>query len=197
MSSATPKAEPIETVPAVRARCLDQAETFQHPLLEDPPAGGAPAVTRRAYATLEHQAAETCRTCPLLAQCLYEAVVRHDVAGYAAGTTARQRVKIRALLGISVEPENLDTLAGIVGGNRPVDHDEVIRLRAANPGESLERLAQRLGCSLSTVKRHLRRERGNAGTVGQPPRSMPPMEDVIGAARSVLHPQRGERSAAA
>ena len=79
MSSATPKAEPIETVPAVRARCLDRAETFQHPLLEEPPAGGAPAVTRRAYATLEHQAAETCRTCPLLAQCLYEAVVLGQV----------------------------------------------------------------------------------------------------------------------
>ena len=197
MSFATPQAEPIETVPTVRAGCLDQAETFQHPLLEEPPAGGAPAVTRRTYAALEHQAAATCRTCLLLAPCLYEAVVRHDVAGYAAGTTARQRVKIRALLGISVEPENLDTLAGVVGGNRPVDHDEVIRLRAANPGESLERLAQRLGCSLSTVKRHLRRERGTTGTVGKPQRSLPPMEDVVCAARTVLHAQRGERSAAA
>jgi hypothetical protein len=197
MSFATPQTQPIETLPALRARCLDRAETFQHPLLEEPPSGGAPAVTRRTYAALEQQAAETCCRCPLLAGCLYEAVVRHDVAGYAAGTTARQRVKIRALLGISVEPENLDTLAGIVGGNRPVDHDEVVRLRAANPGESLERLAQRLGCSLSTVKRHLRRERGNTGTVRRPERAQPSMEDVIGAARTALHPQRREGSAAA
>jgi AraC-like DNA-binding protein len=202
MSFATPQTKPtqtrpIETLPAVRARCLDRADTFQHPLLEEPPAGGAPAVIRRTYAALERQAAETCRACPLLAQCLYEAVVRHDVAGYAAGTTARQRVKIRALLGISVEPENLDTLAGIVGGNRPVDHDEVVRLRAANPDESLERLAQRLGCSLSTVKRHLRRERGATGPVRKQQRALPAMEDVICAARTVLHPQRGEGSAAA
>ena len=32
-------------------------------------------------------------------------------------------------------------------------------LRQANPHESLEVLAMRLGCSLSTVKRHMRRAR--------------------------------------
>ncbi len=196
MSFATLQAMPIQTVPTVRARCLDQAETFQHPLLEEPQRAGAPATVRRTQSALEQRAAEACRTCPLLAGCLYEAVVRHDVAGYVAGTTAAQRVKIRALLDVSVEPENLDTLAGIVGGNRPVDHDEVVRLRAANPGESLERLAQRLGCSLSTVKRHLRRERGDAGAARSPQRALPGMDDVIRAARSVLDPQRDERSAA-
>ena len=56
-------------------------------------------------------------------------------------------------------PEDFDSLAGVVGGQRTVDHDEVVRLRRAHPDESLERIARRLGCSLSTVKRHLRRER--------------------------------------
>jgi hypothetical protein len=50
-------------------------------------------------------------------------------------------------------------LAGVTGRHRQVDHDEVVRLRYAHPDESLETLAHRLGCSLSTVKRHLRRER--------------------------------------
>ena len=56
-------------------------------------------------------------------------------------------------------PEDFDTLAGVTGGHRQVDHDEVVRLRHAHPDESLETLAHRMGCSLSTVKRHLRRER--------------------------------------
>ncbi len=81
------------------------------------------------------------------------------MSGFVAGTTVRQRGEIRRRLGVVVEPEDLDTLAGVVGGARQVDHDEVLRLRRANPHETLEQVAQRLGCSLSTVKRHLRRER--------------------------------------
>ena len=83
----------------------------------------------------------------------------HDVAGYVGGTTPAQRARIRGRLRITVAPEDFDTLAGVTGGHRQVDHDEVVRLRHAHPDESLETLAHRLGCSLSTVKRHLRRER--------------------------------------
>ncbi|MGI3786069.1 MAG: hypothetical protein ACRYG2_35440 [Janthinobacterium lividum] len=81
------------------------------------------------------------------------------MAGFAGGTTARQRKEIRRRLGIVVGPEDLDTLAEVIGGTRQIDHDEVMRLRRANPDETLDQLAQRLGCSLSTTKRHLRRER--------------------------------------
>jgi hypothetical protein len=77
-----------------------------------------------------------------------------------------------------------------------VDHDEVVRLRAANPDESLERLAQRLGCSLSTVKRHLRQERGAVRT-RKPPRPMPSMRHVLAAARRVLDREHGRGSTAA
>jgi len=105
------------------------------------------------------QARAVCEACPLRTTCLYDAVVRHDVAGFVGGTTVRQRSEIRRRLGIVVEPEDLDTLAGVVGGARQIDHDEVLRLRRANPDETLEQLAARLGCSLSTIKRHLRRER--------------------------------------
>ncbi|HET9649613.1 MAG TPA: WhiB family transcriptional regulator [Microlunatus sp.] len=181
-----------------RPRCIDRPEVFQNPLLEEPPASSAPATVRRHGSALERQAAEACHGCPLLAGCLYDAVVRHDVAGYAGGTTARERQKIRVVLGISVQPENLDTLAGVPGGNRPVDHDEVVRLRAANPDESLERIAQRLGCSLSTVKRHLRRERGQR-TMSAPPASpVPPsLRAVVEATRIVLDETRSGISAAA
>jgi hypothetical protein len=95
----------------------------------------------------------------LIVDCLYRAVVEYDVAGYVAGTTPSQRAQIRHRLDVTVEPEDFDSLAGITRRNRQVNHSEVVRLRNANPNESLETLAQRLGCSLSTVKRHLRRER--------------------------------------
>ncbi len=196
-SESQPGPRPADAVHVRRARCLDHADVFRHPLLEEPPNGGAAAAVRRPYGVLERQAADTCRSCPLLAPCLYDAVVRHDVAGYAGGTTARERAKIRALLGVTVEPENLDTLAGVTGGNRPVDHDEVLRLRTGNPDESLERLAQRLGCSLSTVKRHLRRERRGMGTTPISPRAVPTIGAVLAATRTVLHLGRGERRVAA
>jgi hypothetical protein len=139
--------------------CASRPEVFQDPLVEDPPRGGLTRADRERQTRLVAQARATCETCPLLSTCLYDAVVRHDVAGFVGGTTVRQRNEIRRRLGIVVEAEDLDTLAGVIGGTRQIDHDEVLRLRRANPDETLEQLAQRLGCSLSTIKRHLRRER--------------------------------------
>ena len=139
--------------------CASVPEVFQHPFVEDPPRGGMTRADREQQARLLAQARATCGECPLRASCLYDAVARHDVAGFVGGTTVRQRNEIRRRLGVVVEAEDLDTLAGVVGGARQVDHDEVLRLRRANPDETLEQLAQRLGCSLSTIKRHLRRER--------------------------------------
>jgi hypothetical protein len=149
------------SVPTARRgpACVSNPEIFQHPLVEDPPRGGLTRADRDRQTRLVGRARATCGECPLRAACLYDAVVRHDVAGFAGGTTARQRTEIRRRLGVVVEPEDLDTLAGVVGGARQIDHDEVLRLRRAHPDETLEQLAHRLGCSLSTIKRHLRRER--------------------------------------
>lgn len=139
--------------------CIQYASLFQDPLIEEPPRAGAAASQRRRYATLANQAAQICSDCPLRRSCLYTAVAEHDVAGIVAGTTQRERAAIRRDLNITVEPENFDVLAGASPMNRPVDHQEVVRMHRANPGESLDRIADRLGCSLSTVKRHLRQER--------------------------------------
>lgn len=148
---------PISSSP--KPRCVELASVFQHPLLEEPPAGNATASVRRRYAGLVAQAEQACSGCPLIERCLYAAVVEHDVAGYVGGTTPAERSRIRRTLALDVAPEDFDTLAGVTGRHRQIDHDEVVRLRHAHPDESLETLAHRLGCSLSTVKRHLRRER--------------------------------------
>lgn len=139
--------------------CVVTPEVFLHPLLEDTLPASATSDLRRHHAQLVAKAEAACASCPLRTDCLYDAVVRHDVNGYVAGTTQRQRQESRQALRITVEAEDLDTLAGVSARNRQVDHAEVLRLRNANPHESLEMIAQRLGCSLSTVKRHLRKAR--------------------------------------
>lgn len=165
--------------------CVEFARLFQDPLLEEPPAPSAAVELRRRQAALERAAGDLCRACPVLEACLYSAVVRHDVAGYAAGTSRRQRAEMRTALGVRVEPEDFDTLAGVTRHHRQVDHGEVVRLRHANPHESLEQLAQRLGCSLSTVKRHLRHERQTPSVreLGTP--KMPSEAQVVAAYEQV------------
>jgi len=157
---------------------------FQNPLLEEPLASDPPAAVRRQYQALVAQAEQACRDCPLIERCLYAAVVQHDVAGYVGGTTPAERARIRRALRITVAAEDLDTLAGVTGGHRQIDHDEVVRLRHAHPDESLEDIARRLGCSLSTVKRHLRRERRNPGVRREEPRH-PSLSAVLAAAAAV------------
>ena len=165
------------------ARCVELAAVFQDQLLEEPPSTGASAALRRRRLALITIAKAACRECPLITDCLYRAVVEYDVAGYVAGTTPPQRALIRRRLDITVEPENFDTLAGAARRNRQVNHSEVVRLRNANPHESLDQLAQRLGCSLSTVKRHLRRERREPTTRTDQPK--PTVADVLAAAAIV------------
>ena len=166
------------------ARCVALASVFHDQLLEEPLPVSAPAAVRRRQLGLIAAAQRACRACPLIVDCLYRAVVEYDVAGYAAGTTPPQRAEIRSRLDVMVQPEDLDTLAGVTGRNRQVNHDEVVSLRNANPHESLETLARRLGCSLSTVKRHLRRERREA-TWGVVVAARPTVEEVLTAAAEV------------
>ena len=179
---------PTLAAPArVRARCVELAPVFQSPLLEERLGAAAPASTRRQQAELIGQARAACNECPLIAGCLYTAVVEHDVAGFVAGTTPAQRTQIRRRLQITVAPEDFDTLAGVIGRHRQIDHDEVIRLRSAHPDESLERLARRLGCSLSTVKRHMRQER-RSPSVRRPDPVKPTLAAVLAVAADVAGP---------
>ncbi|MGJ6980540.1 WhiB family transcriptional regulator [Aestuariimicrobium soli] len=157
----------LSTTTLTATACATRTDLFQHPLLEDP--GTCQGVEgRQQQQELQRAAEDLCRQCPLMTSCLYSAVVEHDVAGYVAGTTPRQRAEIRSRLGVKVKPEDLDTLAGVTTPNRQIDHDEVIRLRNANPYESLDSIARRLGCSLSTVKRHLRKARTEDAPVENP-----------------------------
>ncbi|MDR0837462.1 MAG: WhiB family transcriptional regulator [Propionibacteriaceae bacterium] len=170
------------------ASCSGLGNLFLHPLLDDDHRTPLSNEQLRAQRMMQDRAQEICSTCPMISQCLYNSVVRHDVAGYVAGTTAKQRTAIRSRLGWRVKPENLDIFAGVVSGHA-VDHDEVLRMRRSNPNETLETLAERLGCSLSTIKRHLRMARalGEEDTPAPRLQLVPPSaEQVFSATRDVL-----------
>ena len=102
--------------------CIQAREIFQNPLVEEPPTGRNDLAVR-----LAGRAIELCESCPLMDKCLYEAVVEHDVAGVAGGTTALQRTRIRRLLGVNVDREDLSDFAGTTREGGRLTHAEVGR----------------------------------------------------------------------
>jgi hypothetical protein len=170
---AIPSVAPARAVVDAPA-CAREPDLFLHPSLESPPSRSRVSVAEwDRYRARLAAVRDACAACPLLAECLYTAVAHVDVAGFMGCTTPRERTRIRELLGVRVADEDLDAAAGVRGERRPVDHDAVLAMRAAHPDESLEQLAGRLECSLSTVKRHLRRARREAGAVPDAERPVP------------------------
>ena len=96
---------------------------------------------------------------PLLIECLYRAVVEVDVSGYVACTTEAERVLIRERLGIEITQSTLTPYGAPRVGGGPVSHESVLTARQAYPKDTCQQLAERLGCSTSTIKRPLRRDR--------------------------------------
>lgn len=163
--------------------CVTYSNVFLHPLLDD---GVAPTTRgeRREQQMLRSQAEKMCSGCPLLAQCLTDAVTRFDVSGFVAGTTKRQRQEIRNRLGIRVDQEDFDTFAGVNSG-RQFDRYEIQRIRSANPDQPLSAIAAKVGCSVSTVKRHLRRIEEEGSTARPQIRRAPSPEQVLAVANDL------------
>jgi DNA-directed RNA polymerase specialized sigma24 family protein len=166
--------------------CSARSDIFQHRLMEEPPPASATRRTRERYEQLIREAKAVCASCPMFADCLFTAVAEHDVSGFVAGTTAAQRRSMRNLLEVEVQADDFDQLAGARGTRRPVSHEEVLRLRTQYPNDSLESLAMRLGCSLSTVKRHLRRARRGQSPAAKAPRQRPELSAVLDAFDAVV-----------
>ncbi|MBB1510700.1 MULTISPECIES: WhiB family transcriptional regulator [unclassified Tessaracoccus] len=172
--------------------CVAYPNVFLHPLLDD---GTSPTSRgeRREQQMLRSQAEKMCAGCPLMAQCLTDAVAKFDVSGFVAGTTRRQRQEIRARLGITVTPEDFDTFAGVNSG-RQFDRYEIHRMRAANPDQPLSVIAAKVGCSVSTVKRHLRRIEAEGGVARPVQRTAPTPAQIVAVANDI---KRGTRRVAA
>jgi hypothetical protein len=173
--------------------CVTASNVFLHPLLDE---GTAPSsrAERREQSMLRAQAERLCSECPMLTACLAEAVTKHDVSGFVAGTTRRQRQEIRARLGVQLATEDLDTYVGVNSG-RQFDRYEIHRMRAANPDQPLSVIAQKIGCSVSTVKRHLRRLEQEGGAPTSPVKPQLPTPEVILATAEALKSQSAAKAA--
>ncbi|MCI1749661.1 MAG: sigma-70 region 4 domain-containing protein [Acidipropionibacterium sp.] len=164
--------------------CATLTEVFQHPFLEED-ATPRSAEQRRLHTNLTARATDVCMNCPYFEDCLETSISEHDVAGFVAGTTSRQRTRIRGLLHVRVQPDDMDALVGILSSGRQIATHDVVRLRRSHPGEPLDFIAQSLGCSLSTVKRHLRRARTEADEPTPFIATRPDRADIITAFESV------------
>ena len=172
--------------------CVACTNVFLHPLIDD---STAPTTRgeRREQQMLRAQAAKMCAECPMLAQCLTDAVGKFDVAGFVGGTTRRQRHEIRARLGVTVAPEDFDAFAGVNSG-RQFDRHEIHRMRTANPDQPLSVIAAKVGCSVTTVKRHLRRMEAEGGIPRTIEKKSPTPAQIVAVADDV---RRGTRRAVA
>lgn len=159
--------------------CVERPEVYLDERLQDLPA--RTELSGAEWQVLSDQLAgvrRQCASCRLLVDCLYRAVVDVDVFGYAACTTARDRQEIRSMLGIAVRSFAPEPAGVGRAGTGPVDHEAVLAARRAHPEDTFGQLAERLGCSLSTVKRHMRRAREQAVETTIE-RHRPSVEDVL------------------
>jgi hypothetical protein len=160
--------------------CVEAPELFLDEKLQTEPESPADAAEVREMRANLHRA---CAACPLMADCLFRAVVEVDVSGFVACTTEAERAEIRRRLGIDVSPAPLLTFGAPRVGGGPVSHEAVLTMRQAHPKDTCQQLAERLGCSMSTIKRHLRREREEQAADKHSPerRPRPTMEQVLDA----------------
>lgn len=177
-----------------RARCADLPRLFQHPLLEGQ-ASPQNATQRRELALLRAKAQNVCSGCPLLVSCLTEAVVKFDVSGFVAGTTANQRRRIRKRLGLEQPREEMDTWVG-ARSTGTVDREQILEIRKDNPWATISSIADRLQCSVSTVKRHLRKARAVPADDASRPLEEVTSAKVMEAAAEVTASTWGQEAAA-
>lgn len=173
---------------AEMTQCVRYQNIFLHPLLDD---GATPnsRSQRREQAMVRAQAETLCAQCPRLAACLTDAVAKYDVSGFVAGTTGRQRKEIRARLAVEVAPEDFDSAVGLKSG-RQYDSQEIHRLRTDHPELPLVVIADRIGCSVSTIKRHLRKMQAEGLAWRGPERPAPTPVEVMAVASEVLRATR-------
>ena len=138
--------------------CASEPEVFE-PLHHPPSRRELTAAQWRQFTARRALAHRQCAGCPMMIDCLYRAVVEVDVSGFVACTTERDRRFIRRELGINDELSSTQGFGvpNLAGG--PVSSESVISMRQSHPNDTCHQLAERLGCSTSTVKRHLRRGR--------------------------------------
>lgn len=163
--------------------CAMSPEMYQDDVLLSPPSRREVSAEEwRSYQAKKAIAHRRCAGCDVFDACLYRAVVDVDVSGFLACTSEADRRRMRRDLGIEVDFDQNPYGTARVGGG-PVDHEAVIAARRAHPDDTNRQLAERLGCSPSTIKRHLRqaREQADANVAVLEKSKAPTMAEVLDA----------------
>lgn len=160
--------------------CVSNPELFRRVSDEEDRRSKLSSPAREAQrATLMRQlvdAAEACCwACPLRSECLHDAVTGLPVAGFVAGTTSKDRRRLRATLEVP-RPVDVDLTHAATGrhqqGHR-ISVDDTIATMEAHPTWTVTQVAQHLGCAAVTVRRHLRRRRAGQGAPAPRPSLTP------------------------
>ena len=140
--------------------CAAVPEVYDDEQLHSPPARTDISAAQWEQLNVKRASAHRqCAGCPVLVDCLYRAVVEVDVSGFVACTTEADRQQIRRKLGVQIRQASTVPYGAPRVGGGPVNHETVMNMRQAHPKDTCHQLAERLGCSTSTIKRHLRRAR--------------------------------------
>lgn len=140
--------------------CASVPEVYHDEQLHSPPARTDISAAQWEQLNVKRASAHRqCAGCPVLVDCLYRAVVEVDVSGFVACTTEADRQQIRRQLGIQIHQASTVPYGAPRVGGGPVNHETVMAVRQAYPKDTCHQLAERLDCSTSTIKRHLRRAR--------------------------------------
>lgn len=100
------------------------------------------------------RARELCQQCPIFTQCLTQALVGPPVSGFVAGTTDKDRRRMRRALKVSERRIDLDEYA-LGSGNRgsQVNYDRLAELLRRHPNADNATIASMADCSETSVKR--------------------------------------------
>lgn len=137
--------------------------------LDDPPARDSTTAVKSRYEAARRIAKELCESrCPRFESCFTDAVSGPPVEGFVAGTTMKDRNRIRKAL--KIRPMKLD-MAQMADTKEPrrVDADLAARILTRAPDMPLDLLAEQLGVSVSSAKRAKRRfKHGQFGSPAEP-----------------------------
>jgi hypothetical protein len=171
------------TVDIVAPPCASEPDVYQDEQLHAPPARADVSTADWERLSVKRAAAHRqCAGCPMMVGCLYRAVVEVDVSGFVACTTEEDRAEIRRQLGIEVQQSSAAPYGTARVGSGPISHEAVMAARQAYPKDTCHQLAERLDCSTSTIKRHLRRAREQKlvhGTAASAAVSAPSVDAVL------------------
>lgn len=165
--------------------CAEAPQMYQDEDLLSPPSRREVTANQwRVFQAKQALAHRRCAGCPVLAECLFHAVVEVDVSGFVACTSEADRRRMRRNLGLSPQLSATSNYGTSRVGGGPVSHEAVMAARRAYPDDTCRQLADRLGCSTSTIKRHLRkaREESASGLVAiskTETTSQPTVEEVL------------------